>query len=132
MKTLPRHMFASSTDGALYDTRRADWAAHFPLRRNYCLNHADIKTVAELKATLRAGPYAWPGGYPVYFVTADGAALAFETVREEFACIVSAIRNDDNSGGWRVVDCEVNWEDTDLICAHSGKKIDSAYGDEGN
>jgi len=121
-------MFVSSTDGALYDTRRKDWAAYFPLRPNYSLNHADIETVEDLKATLRAGPYTGLGGYPLYFIAADGAVLSFDTVRKHFAVVASSVRDNDCTGGWRVVACDVNWEDTELICEHSGKRIESAYG----
>jgi hypothetical protein len=27
-------------------------------------------------------PYAWPGGYPRYFITNDGAALSYNAARE--------------------------------------------------
>jgi hypothetical protein len=27
-------------------------------------------------------PYAWPGGYPRYFITNDGAALSYDAARE--------------------------------------------------
>lgn len=34
-----------------------------------------IKTISDFRAAYRNGPYAWPGGYPLFFVTADGAAI---------------------------------------------------------
>ena len=27
-------------------------------------------------------PYAWPGGYPRYFITNDGVALSYDAARE--------------------------------------------------
>jgi hypothetical protein len=39
--------------------------------------------VSELKSILRAGPYAWPGGYPLYFLTIDGGTLSFAAVQAE-------------------------------------------------
>ena len=39
-------------------------------------------TVSELKQHFykgKANAYAWPGGYPVYFITSDGASLCPET-----------------------------------------------------
>lgn len=112
-------------DGCLY--RQGEPA---PVRRNYRYPHATIGSVADLKATLRAGGHAWPGGYPLHFVTADGAALSFDTVRREFRLVVDAVRRRDNAGGWRVIGCDVNWEDDSLTDAHTGERIESAYGEE--
>jgi hypothetical protein len=132
MKTkhqLPKHFFVSSADGALHDTRKPGWHAK-PLRENYSLTHREIKTVADLKATLRAGPYAWPGLYPLYFITSDSAALSFESARNEFRWIAQAIQEKDTRSGWCIVGCDVNWEDAELLCDHSGKRIESAYGED--
>ncbi len=85
-----------------------------------------IDTVKDFKTTLRS-PYAWPGGYPRYFITSDGATLSMKTAQEEFRLIASAIK-DKRDDGWRVTCCGINWEDTDLIDDHSGKLIESAYG----
>lgn len=117
------HTFtASEIDGCLYrDDERV------PLRLNYRQPHRDIKTVADLKAALRYGEFAWPGGYQMYFLTSDGAALSFATVREEFRLVASAVKHGSNDG-WRVVATDINWEDEDLIDDHTGKKIPSAYG----
>lgn len=89
-------------------------------------HHGSINSGRDLRETIRAGAYAWPGGYPLYFITSDGAALAFDTVRKEFKCIVDAIRRK-HSNGWRVVACDINWEDAELFDAHTGKRIESAY-----
>jgi hypothetical protein len=83
---------------------------------------------SELKTALRNGPYAWPGGYPLYFVTSDGAALSFEAVRTEYKQVLFSIRHGVNDG-WRVIAVQVNWEDPDLYCDHTGKRIESAYAD---
>lgn len=83
----------------------------------------------ELKRDIRSGPFAWPGGYPTYFVTSDGAALSHRAVRENFRLIPEAIRDKDDSG-WRVVGFDVNWEDPLLFCDHTGDQIESAYGED--
>lgn len=119
------HLFTSDTDGALHDTRDPNWSST-PLRAAYRRSHRNINTVSELKATLRAGGYAWPGGYPLYFITSDGAALSFEAVRNEFAQCVWSIANECDDG-WRVVGCEINDEDHDLFCAHTNERIQSSY-----
>jgi hypothetical protein len=122
---MEKQYFISSTYGSLHDTRTPKWSEN-PLRENYYRHHSIIKTIADLKATLRAGSFAWPGGYPLYFITQDGAALSFKTVREEWRQVVwdwlvGA------STGWRVIACGVNWEDGNLYCEHSNEKIESAY-----
>lgn len=126
--TLPGHLFAPDS-GALYDTRVADWSRAAPLRPVYRRTYATIETTAELRATLRAGAYAWPGGYPLYFVTSDGAALSFDSVRQELRAVLSSIASGANDG-WRVVACQINYDDSHLICDHSGDRIACAYGDD--
>jgi hypothetical protein len=86
-----------------------------------------INTVAEFNTALES-PYAWPGGYPMYFITSDGAALSFEAARENAEQIRESIASNARDG-WKVEAVEVNWEDAELICDHTGKPIESAYGD---
>lgn len=124
--SLPSHLFVSSVDGALYDTREPDHFQRAPLRTPYNCMFGRIDNVAQMKATLRAGEYAWPGGYPMYFITSDGGSLSFDSVRENLRSIMDSIANDYRDG-WKVIACEINWEDGDLYCDHSGKRIESAY-----
>ncbi len=86
-------------------------------------------TTKDLKAQLRSGAFAGPGGYPLYFITDDCAALSFDAVRENLRSVLWSIRNEVNDG-WRVIGCAVNWEDASLYCEHTGEKIPSAYGEE--
>jgi hypothetical protein len=51
-----------------------------------------IKTISDFRRVIRSGPYAWPGGYPLYFVTSDGGALSFKTAKEERSSILKAIQ----------------------------------------
>ena len=113
-------------EGSLYDDRFPGLHSEL-LREDYEAHHRMISTVAQLKATLRAGPYTWPGGYPLYLVTNDGAALCFKCALEEFQSIVWSIRNE-CSDGWRVIGCDVNYEGAH--CAHCGELIESAYGED--
>jgi hypothetical protein len=84
-------------------------------------------TLLEIKARLRAGRYAWPGGYPLFFITADGGALSFATVRNEWRCIVRAHLYNDRRCGWFVEGADINWDDSDLTDDHTGERIQSAY-----
>lgn len=86
-------------------------------------------TIADFRRDYQAGEYAWPGGYPRYFITSDGAALDFETAKSCRRYILESIR-DDLRDGWQVVGCAINWEDEHLYCDNSGRKIPSAYGDD--
>ena len=88
----------------------------------------DISTAKDLKQALRSGPYAWPGGYPLYFITSDGAALSFKAVRENLRSVLWSIKNGVNDG-WRVQAMDINYEDNELYCDHTGEKIESAYGE---
>jgi hypothetical protein len=71
-------------------------------------------------------PYAWPGGYPRYFITSDGEALSYKAAREEARQIRDAIESN-SKNGWCVVGCDVNWEDQELTCAHTDERIECAY-----
>lgn len=84
-------------------------------------------TIEQFNAQLEAGAFAWPGGYPLYFVTSDGGALSFVAAEKEADLIRSAIAENDTRSGWHVCACEVNWEEVELYCDHTGKRIESAY-----
>lgn len=85
-----------------------------------------IDTVEEFENALEKGPYEWPGGYPIYFIVDDGEALSFNAALENKDNIIDSIKTKTNDG-WRVVGRDVNWEDNDLYCAHTGEKIECAY-----
>ena len=83
-------------------------------------------TTEQFKDHIRDGAYAWPGGYPKYFVTSDCGALSFNSAKDNAKEIIHSIRNKVEDG-WRVIGVDINWEDSELYCAHSGERIDSAY-----
>ena len=92
-------------------------------------------SVSDFRRDIRSGPYAWPGGYPLYFVTSDGGVLSFATAKAERRMILESIRGCPDGSfhyadDWRVVGCCINWEDGDLRCDHSGEQIESAYAEE--
>jgi hypothetical protein len=84
-------------------------------------------TTKDLKKQLRIGQFAWPGGYQLCFITDDGCALSFEAVRDNLRSVFHSMHNKINDG-WRITGCEVNWEDENLLCSHTGKQIPCAYG----
>lgn len=128
---LKEHMFVSDADGALYDTRLEQWSGK-PLRRDYRGHFGDITNAAKFKAALRAGQYSDVGGYPLYFILADGESLSFDGALLNFKSIVREFAIPlREQGDWRVVSCQINYEDTDLHCVATGKLIPSAYGETG-
>ncbi len=83
-------------------------------------------TLQEIKKALRKGKYAFPGGYPMYFVMQDGSALSFEAVREEWRQVVQDYLWSTDTG-WTVAGLDINYENADLICDHTNERIESAY-----
>lgn len=62
--------------------------------------------------------WAWPGGYPIYYVDKEGS------------CICPKCANREVDASQEVVDSDINWEDEALHCDDCGDKIQSAYGEE--
>lgn len=86
-----------------------------------------IDSLTQVKAALRSGPFTDLGGYPLYFIAADGEALSFEAVRERFREVCADMLDMSRINQWKIVGLEINYEDADLTCAHTGKAIPSAY-----
>jgi hypothetical protein len=83
--------------------------------------------IEQVKRAIRE-PYAWPGGYPVYTVMADGELLCPDCARHNFRQIAWATKNG-GRGGWQAAGAEVYWEGSDQECACCGTALQSAYGD---
>jgi hypothetical protein len=128
----PAHLFTGETTPDLYDTRDPDWSTNQPLRRNFMMHHKRITCVADIKATLRAGEYAWPGGYPMFFIMGDGGTLHFDCVKANLREVIEAQRDYDilRSSDWRCEAVEINYEDGDLTCDQCNKRIQSAYAED--
>lgn len=82
-------------------------------------------TLASIKRAIRE-PYTWPGGYPLFIVMADGEALSVTAAKAEWHNIVRATLAGSHDG-WRAAGTDINWEDGNLYCAHTGERIESAY-----
>lgn len=78
--------------------------------------------------------YAWPGGYPLFYLVADNGVLCPACANGENGS-EAFTAEDVNSGRaaedeqWRIVACDANWEDESLYCDHCNKRIESAYGE---
>lgn len=92
-----------------------------------------IENFDKVQEIINYGPYAWPGGYPIYFVTADGGVLSWHAVRDELDTIADAMQNYDGSPDekqWTIIGWDINWEDDELFCDHTEKRIPSAYAED--
>lgn len=82
----------------------------------------------ELRKAIRT-KYAWPGGYPMFLVMADGEAVCMDCAKKEFKLIAAANR-DRIQKDWEPVGVDINWEDAHLHCAHCNDRIESAYAED--
>ena len=75
--------------------------------------------------------FAWPGGYPIFYLCADGGILCPECANKE-----SAIKEAEENPAypdfdqWRIVASDINWEDPDLTCDNCSQRIESAYSEQ--
>lgn len=72
--------------------------------------------------------YAWPGGYPIFYLTADGGSLCAACANGENGS--EASEEHDAPADWRLDASDVNWEDPALCCDHCGARIESAYAED--
>lgn len=78
-------------------------------------------TPKDLQVFIRSHGYAWPGGYPCALMMLDGECIDAQAARENYRQIRRP-----NSRDWTPVEVFVHWEGEPLVCAHSGRLIESA------
>lgn len=87
---------------------------------------------ADLKSFIRSGGWAWPGGYPCALLMKDGECIDAQAARENFRQILRAMRDERpwwRDAQWTPEAVFIHWEGEPLVCAHSGRIIESAYGE---
>ena len=72
---------------------------------------------------LARSPYAFPGGYPLFAVTSDGACLCHKCCSTERESIGTTTGDD----GWCVAGLDINYEDSELLCDNCGTVVEAAY-----
>lgn len=75
----------------------------------------------------RKNPYAWPGGYQLNAVMADGEYMCHECI-----CNEDQVFQDDSkvdTDEWRFIAADIHYEGPSLYCAHCNKELKSEYGD---
>ncbi len=75
--------------------------------------------------------YAWPGGYPLFYICQDGGTLCPACANGGKGSLAYVGESPDsiNDAQWNVVGQEVNYEDDSLFCDHCNAKVDAAYVD---
>ena len=77
--------------------------------------------------------YAWPGGYPVFYLCCAGFREESGELnlsrydRGEFVCCADCLADPRNEA--IAVATDINYEDTQLFCEVCNKRIESAYAD---
>lgn len=99
------------------------------IRPLYAQHVRDITNTVEMRASIRAGKYSFPGGYECFFITDDGACICHDCARKEYR-LISASINSKSRDGWRIValDCACNVDDF-LACDHCSRVIVEARED---
>ncbi len=85
---------------------------------------ADITTAEDFRKALADGPYAWPGGYPIFFVCENGDTLSHAGAVQETEALLEAIADGSDT---RPVAYDINWEDESLYCDITNEPIECAY-----
>ena len=88
-----------------------------------------ISISRAVREFIRSGGYAWPGGYPCALRMGDGGVLDARSARENYRLILTALRQRGTNLQWEPYQVFIHWEGPPLICAHSGREIESAYGE---
>lgn len=65
--------------------------------------------------------FAWPGGYPIYYLAADNGVLCPKCANDYTA-------ERDNEKELKPVAYDIHWEGEPLACDNCPAKIESAYG----
>lgn len=75
--------------------------------------------------------YAWPGGYPIFYVTKDNSALCPDCANRKNGSLATEIEDPEDSyqKQWLLVAADINYENQNLYCDHCNKQIESAYGE---
>ncbi len=67
--------------------------------------------------------YAWPGGYPIFYLASDNAVLCPK-------CANEYTPERDNEKQLKPVVADINYEDASLYCENCNVRIESAYAED--
>lgn len=99
------------------------------------LNQKIKRIIAEQRRWDKDEPllpsYAWPGGYPIYYIDKNGYALCPDCAIEEIQEYMDATEDEKElyEDDLPVV-YGINYEEPDLFCEGCNEKIECAYCDD--
>ena len=93
------------------------------LRRTF----TEIRTGRELRATLRAGAYAWPGGYTIALICADGEMASISGLLRDRSAYRMAIRHIRDQADCRIVGAMLYDAGDTRWCAYTNAAIEPSY-----
>jgi len=73
--------------------------------------------------------YAWPGGYPIFYIAEDSGVICPKCVQENLELCIGD-PGDLFADQWKIIAHEANWENPDLQCDNCNKFIEPAYGED--
>ena len=71
----------------------------------------------------RLPAYAFPGGYPIYYLSRDNGVLCPE-------CANDYKKGRDNEEQLKPVEVDINYENDSLYCDNCGRRVESAYAED--
>jgi len=86
-----------------------------------------MNAIKDLKYFIRNHGFAKVGCYPLALLMSDGEVIDWQSAKENYKQILWSTKHKDRDG-WQAVGTFIHWEGEPLICAHSGRVIESAYG----
>ncbi len=73
--------------------------------------------------------FAWPGGYPIFYVTQDNAPLCPKCANDNISLCACPAESQEADPQWRIIAADINYEDDSLYCDNCNQRIESAYGE---
>lgn len=73
--------------------------------------------------------YAWPGAYPIFYLTADNGVLCPQCIDDNRQLIEAAQAERGSDRQWEVIAADVNYDHRELFCDHCNRRIEAAYVD---
>lgn len=80
----------------------------------------EAEIIGKPRSSVKLPAYAWPGGYPIWYLTESNAML----------CPGCADEARQDMAEPKVVDWDINYEDEIFFCYECNGRVESAYGED--
>ena len=96
----------------------------------YAVHTRDMAHIPERDDEGRLPGFAWPGGYPFFYITQDNGALCRFCANGGRGSEATTEATEDADPQWLIVASDINYEDPVLLCDHCQRRIESAYAED--